>query len=443
MRPTFIKKDKTSAEMGLLPNEKAPRDPPRWEKGKYEINWLSTTIVCSPPLIVLAAYLYGVPILFKTMVVAALFYFFNGLGITAGYHRLFSHRAYTANKALQAIMIFAGAGAFQGSVKWWARNHRIHHNYIDTDKDPYNAHRGFFYSHIGWMIMKQDYEILGRVDISDLNVNKLVKYQHNNYLPMAIVSGIILPTLICGLGWGDWLGGYVYAALFKMFFIHQSTFCINSLAHTNLFNATRNYSEEHTSHDSVVCALVTFGEGYHNFHHEFAQDYRNGLRWFDYDPTKWIIALFQKLGMAKNLVRTPDHIIAHNYYGVKKDQSKRIYDDAVSKLEVIEAKTSVPSEAQWTWDEIKKRCEAGAKLMVIGKYVIDIERKLPLGSVDTTHSSKLTSAPWCDAHPGGRKSLEKYVGKDATAAFYGEEHKHSKGAGNMLNHLRVALLKSE
>lgn len=442
MRPTYIQKEKSSADMGLLPTQKAPRPPPTFEPGKYEINWLSTAIIFIPPLFSFAAYLLGVPIQTNTLIVAAIFYFINGIGITAGYHRLFSHRAYTATKPLQAIMAFAGAGAFEGSVKWWSRNHRIHHNYIDTDKDPYNANRGFTFSHVGWMIMKQDYEILGRVDISDLNVNKIVKFQHNYYLPIALISGIILPTLVCGLGWGDWLGGYFYAALFKMFLIHQGTFCINSLAHTSLFNATRNYSEEHSSHDSFVCALFTFGEGYHNFHHEFAQDYRNGLKWYHYDPTKWTICLFQALGMAKNLVRTPSHIIAQNYYGVKKDQSKRVYDDAVSKLAIIEAKTSVPAEAAWTWEEIRARCDAGAKLMVIGKYVIDIERKLPLGSVNGTHSSKLTSAPWCDAHPGGRKSLEKYVGQDATEAFNGGEHKHSKGAGNMLSHLRVAILKA-
>eukprot|EP00388_Colpodella_angusta_P045978 GDKK01067881.1.p1 GENE.GDKK01067881.1~~GDKK01067881.1.p1 ORF type:complete len:386 (+),score=74.60 GDKK01067881.1:124-1281(+) len=385
MRPTFIKKEKSSNEMGLLPHEKAPRDPPRFEKGKYEINWVSTGIIMVPPLLVLGAILYGVPFEWKTMIVFLAFYLINGLGITAGYHRLFSHRSYNATRPLQTLMAFCGAGAFQGSVKWWARNHRIHHNYIDTDKDPYNAHRGFVYSHLGWMVMKQDYEILGRVDISDLNANKMLRFQHDNYFPMALMSGIILPTLICGLGWGDWAGGYFYAALLKMVMIHHGTFCINSLAHTSLFGAKQQYSEEHSSHDSVICALVTFGEGYHNFHHEFSQDFRNGLKWFDYDPTKWTILLFNYLGMAKNLVRTPDHIIAHNFYGVRKDQSKRVYDDAVSRLQVIETKTAVPADAQWTWDEIARRCEAGAKLMVIGKYVIDIERKLPLGSVSGTH----------------------------------------------------------
>merc|ERR1711916_165631 len=119
-----------------------------------------------------------------------------------------------------------------------------HHRYIDTDLDPYNAKRGFFFSHVGWMLMKQDYSNLGHVDVSDLNASKAVRAQHVHYLKIAMLSGIVLPTLICGLGWGDWLGGYFYAALAKMVFVHHTTFFINSLAHSPLFAASQNFSDQ-------------------------------------------------------------------------------------------------------------------------------------------------------------------------------------------------------
>jgi stearoyl-CoA desaturase (delta-9 desaturase) len=94
-----------------------------------------------------------------------IYYSFMILTITAGYHRLFAHRAYKAHWFVEWFFCIFGAGAFQGSVKWWARGHRIHHRYVDTDKDPYNAKRGFWYSHMGWMIMKQDPKSLGRAEI--------------------------------------------------------------------------------------------------------------------------------------------------------------------------------------------------------------------------------------------------------------------------------------
>ena len=427
-------------EMGLLAHEKAPHDPPRFRKGCYQINWVSTIIVCAPTIMSAAAYIAGVPVEAKTMWVLFAFYLFSGFGITAGHHRYFAHRAFNATPLLQWIMAIAGAAAFQGSAKWWCRNHRIHHRYIDTDKDPYNAKRGFFYSHIGWMLMKQDYSILGRVDISDLNCSPVVRFQHNHYLPLATFVGIVLPTLICGLGWGDWLGGYFYAALLKMTVLHHTTFFINSLAHSKFFGATQNFSEEHTSQDSLVCALVTLGEGYHNFHHEFAQDYRNGVKWYHFDPTKWLIRSFEFLGLARGLVRTPQDLIDKNFCQVKHNQHERAVAEFNKRLDALERKTCVPCQDVWTWTEVNDRVAKGAKLMVVGNYVLDLTKTIPTGS-GYTHGSK--NINWYDAHPGGRKMLDMFVGRDASEAFSGGIYKHSLGATNLLSFLRVALIKKE
>ena len=99
-----------------------------------------------------------------------------------GYHRYWSHRSYDATKLFQFILCCAGSGAMEGSIKWWSRHHRAHHRYTDTERDPYSAKKGLFWTHIGWMIFKENPKYYGKVDISDLNMNPIVKFQHKNYL---------------------------------------------------------------------------------------------------------------------------------------------------------------------------------------------------------------------------------------------------------------------
>jgi stearoyl-CoA desaturase (delta-9 desaturase) len=421
---------------GLMAGEKPSRPPPSWKLGNFKVNKISTGIITIPPVLILGAVLAGVEFQFNTFLVFLAFYALNGFGITAGYHRMFAHRAYGGNQLLQWAMAFFGAGAWQGSAKWWCRNHRIHHRYIDTDLDPYNATRGFFYTHVGWMLMEQDYENLGNIDISDLNASKILNIQHKNYLSFATVSGIMLPTLICGLGWGDWLGGYFYAALLKMVIVHHTTFFINSLAHTDLMGAKQNFSDQHTSHDSLFCALLTLGEGYHNFHHEFAQDYRNGIRWFDWDPTKWLIRGLEIAGLARNLVRTPNSVIHRNMVALQHKKHQDAADALRGKLNVMDQKVRTPNF--YTWADIERRVDNGEKLVVVGDYVLDMLKPMPIGA-GYTHANK--DVLWYKSHPGGRKLLDMYVGKDATEAMSGGIYKHSQGAFNMLQHLRVANLK--
>lgn len=113
-----------------------------------------------------------------------------------------------------------GAGSVEGSIKWWARGHRAHHRYTDTDLDPYNAHKGLLWSHIGWMIIKPRRKP-GVADVSDLTRNPIIKWQHKNYILLMFLMAFALPTVVCGLGWGDWKGGYVYAGVLRLVFVHH------------------------------------------------------------------------------------------------------------------------------------------------------------------------------------------------------------------------------
>ncbi|TGK21970.1 acyl-CoA desaturase [Leptospira fluminis] len=227
----------------------------------------------------------------------------TGLSITAGYHRLFSHRAYKAALPVRLFYLLFGAAAFQQSVIEWSSDHRIHHRYVDKDEDPYSITKGFWHAHIFWLFKDRSYR--EPTNVNDLWEDKLVKFQHDYYYPVAIFMGFLFPMLVCGI-WGDWLGGLLVAGSLRIAVNHHVTFFINSLAH---YKGAQPYSDKHTAKDNWFIALFTFGEGYHNYHHEFQADYRNGIRWHDYDPTKWLINIFYAFGLAKDLKMIPEEQI--------------------------------------------------------------------------------------------------------------------------------------
>lgn len=232
-----------------------------------------------------------------------IFYELTGLSITVGYHRLFSHKSFKTHSAMEFLFLFFGAGAFQNDVTKWACDHRIHHQHVDTNRDPYNINKGFFWAHMGWMFY-QDEGIQKKL-VKDLLAKKVVRWQRRYYLPMAVTSGLILPTLF-GHFLGSALAGLAFGGLLRLVVVHHFTFFINSLCHTI---GRRPYDLTQSSRDSVIMAFFTFGEGYHNFHHRFQADYRNGIKWYDFDPSKWSIQLLQALGLAHQLYQVSDEQI--------------------------------------------------------------------------------------------------------------------------------------
>lgn len=221
----------------------------------------------------------------------------TGMAITVGYHRYYAHTTFKTNPVIEFLILFFGAAAFEQSALTWSSGHRDHHRYVDTEKDPYSIKKGFWYAHIGWMTLwrqEPDYR-----NAKDLLQNKMVMHQHRHYVLWSLFAGILFPVFLGAL-MGHALGALIYAVFFRITFVYHATFCINSVCHT-FGKAT--YDIHATARDHWFVALLTNGEGYHNFHHRFSTDYRNGIRWYHWDPSKWAIIALEHMGMAWDLKR--------------------------------------------------------------------------------------------------------------------------------------------
>ncbi|HAH99147.1 MAG TPA: acyl-CoA desaturase [Verrucomicrobiales bacterium] len=232
----------------------------------------------------------------------------SGMGITFGYHRLLSHRAFKTKWPVKLFSLIGGATAMQDSALTWSSDHRRHHKHVDHEDDPYNIQKGFWHAHIGWILFKEkSYPDLNNV--KDLQADKIVMWQHRWWIVIALLVGFALPACVGWMVEKSWQGvvlGLLLGGMFRLTAVHHSTFFINSLCHCM---GTQPYSSSHSAKDSWFMALLTFGEGYHNYHHEFQHDYRNGVKPWQFDPTKWAAWLLSKVGLASDLRRVPDEKI--------------------------------------------------------------------------------------------------------------------------------------
>ncbi len=240
--------------------------------------------------------LFGVPSISIVLWTVFLFAACN-LSITTGYHRLYAHRSYNASKIVEVPLLFFSTLSLQGSAIAWSADHRTHHRHVDTDKDPYNIERGFWYAHMGWLFEDRVVDI---TNVKDLQQQKMLMIQHKYYILLATLANVVV-TVGLGMILGEVFAAIVFIFLLRLFLTHHTTFFINSLAHTW---GSRPYSREHSAVNNFVISLLTFGEGYHNYHHTFAGDYRNGVRWYQYDPTKLLIWTMSKCGLAQDLKRS-------------------------------------------------------------------------------------------------------------------------------------------
>ncbi|XP_018911116.2 acyl-CoA Delta-9 desaturase isoform X1 [Bemisia tabaci] len=256
--------------------------------------------------------IYGFYLIFtsakiQTSIFGFLLYQASAIGITAGAHRLWSHRAYKAKWPLKLILIILNSLAFQNSVFEWARDHRVHHKYSETDADPHNAKRGFFFSHVGWLLCRKHPDVIqkGRcIDLKDLDDEPLVQFQKRHYLKMVLLFCFILPTVVPVYCWGEtWGNAWYVATLWRYAFILNVTWLVNSAAH---LWGQRPYDKFINPAENISVAILALGEGWHNYHHVFPWDYKTAeLGNYRANLTTAFIDFFAKIGWAYDLKTVP------------------------------------------------------------------------------------------------------------------------------------------
>lgn len=291
-------------------------------------------------------------------------YYMANISVGLGLHRLWSHDTYKTNKCVEFILVVLSAGTLQGPALSWASNHFDHHTYTDTEKDPHTPQKynggfvGFLWSHMGWMLIGEgSYKSINRVTMVKLGRNKVLRWQLKYYWHVAIAMNTIVPAFV-----GFVFGGSALAAYAGFLFIglgralqQQATFFVNSLCH---FVGTQKYTNG-TSRDVWWLAFMLLGENWHNFHHAFPSDYRNGARWYHIDVHKWLIYLMSKCGLA---------------WGLKKTTKVRI-DAKIAKTkdQLSELKKNKIASMQSTLNELNSMC--AEKLSELENSSMEVKKK--------------------------------------------------------------------
>lgn len=237
-------------------------------------------------------------------------YLMNTVGITAGSHRLWAHRTYKARLPLRILLAYFTCIASQNHVYEWARDHRVHHKYSETDADPHNATRGFFFSHIGWLLVRKHPDVRSKgqgIDLSDLKKDPVVMFQKKYYLPLMIMSCFVIPTVVPWYFWGESLwNAYFLCALFRYCLALNATWLVNSAAH---MWGNRPYDATINPVENLGVSFGAVGEGFHNYHHTFPQDYSASEFGWKVNLTTAFIDFMAFIGQAYDRRRIPREIV--------------------------------------------------------------------------------------------------------------------------------------
>lgn len=238
-------------------------------------------------------------------------YAVSGLGITVGYHRLFTHRAFVTYWPIRLLLAACGSTAIQGPVMKWAAIHRRHHEHSDCDMDPHSPHghgqgvgavlRGAWHAHVGWMLTTNLPDM--KRYVKDLQADRAVRIA-SSLFGLWVFLGLAVPAAIGGLVSGSWGGvwrGFLWGGLVRVFFVHHVTYSINSICH---LWGTRDFESADESRNNLLFGIFGLGEGWHNNHHAFPSSARHGLRWWEFDASYLVIRLLEWVGLARR-VRTP------------------------------------------------------------------------------------------------------------------------------------------
>jgi len=230
-----------------------------------------------------------------------------GFGITCGAHRLWSHRSFEAELPFRVFLMLLNSVAEQGPIYQWARNHRTHHKFTDTDADPHNAARGFCYAHIGWLLLPKTAafkEKMEALPCADLLADPVVAFQkraEEKFLWMKLMC-FGLPALYGYLAYGDALLGFLVHGVLRWIILLHVTWCVNSVAH---FFGDKQYDPSASARQSLLTSLLASGEGWHSYHHKYPWDYATsefGI-FRQWNPSKLVIDLAFAIGQARHLKR--------------------------------------------------------------------------------------------------------------------------------------------
>jgi len=313
-------------------------------RGSSDINWSICSVLILLPILITFGFIkycfeYGCG--WKEAVLGIVSYYMANISVGIGTHRLWTHGSYKTTKVVEFILMIVNSGTLQGPVLGWVSAHKRHHAYGDTENDPYtplkykNKFKGFLWAHIGWMLVG-DY-LAAKIDkntMSTLGKNKMFTWQVKHYVKIAVFMNIIPPMIF---GWcvfaeislQSTLAGLLTVG-FARAFQQQMTFCVNSLLHVC---GSKKYTSD-SSGDIWWLFVFLLGENWHNFHHAFPRDYRNGHKWYHGDFHKLIILLMSKCGLAWDLVETSEERIAAKMSEIDSN-IKNDYQMKLADVEII------------------------------------------------------------------------------------------------------------
>jgi stearoyl-CoA desaturase (Delta-9 desaturase) len=263
---------------------------------------------------------WGGALRWQDLVVLAVCYALTGLGVTVGYHRLLTHRSFKTSAPMRALFAALGSAAIEGPVIEWVANHRKHHRFSDQPGDPHSPHldhgggwrgalAGLFHAHVGWIFADQEMASEERY-AKDLLSDPVVRFVDRTFL-LWVFMGLAVPFALGFALTGSLVGGLtglLWGGAVRIFLLHHSTFSINSLCH---FFGRRRFATSDESRNLLWLSLPTLGEAWHNNHHAFPTSARHGLRWWQLDPSAWLIAGLERAGLIWDVVRvTPERELA-------------------------------------------------------------------------------------------------------------------------------------
>ncbi|KAM4524365.1 acyl-CoA desaturase isoform 2-T2 [Odontesthes bonariensis] len=234
----------------------------------------------------------------------------SALGVTAGAHRLWSHRSYKASTPLRIFLAAVNSMAFQNDIFEWARDHRVHHKYSETDADPHNAVRGFFYAHIGWLLVRKHPDVIDKgrkLEINDLLSDKVVMFQRRHYKMSVLLMCFFIPMVVPWYFWGETLWvAYFIPALLRYTLVLNATWLVNSAAH---MWGNRPYDQNINPRENKFVTFSAIGEGFHNYHHTFPYDYATSEFGCKLNLTTCFIDFMCFLGLAKDRKRVSREVV--------------------------------------------------------------------------------------------------------------------------------------